>query len=517
MTKNVFRQLFSSIGLSTLLIASACQQEEITTTAQGTAASPQMLTALADTLLPPGCTNRGIKFDGVDDYIDLGNILEGTTYPITVSAWVQLDATATGTHPIFTSQDAVPPSPIPYKGYWFSVAPPSIFCEYGDGNGGNNPAYRRGRTANAGITGGTWRFVTAVLKGVSDVDLYVNGVNVGGTISGGSTQTMNNIDPSTAKIGKKYINTKDNFFKGIMDDVSVWSKALTVAEITQYMGQNPTGSEAGLQAYWNFDELSGTTVLDASANQFNGTLFNGAERVTYSPNTCYNGAILFDGTDDYIDLGNILDGTTYPITVSAWVRLDSTATGTHPIFTSQDAVPPSAIPYKGYWFSVAPPSIFCEYGDGNGGNNPAYRRGRTANAGITGGTWKFVTAVLKGVSDVELYVNGVNVGGTISGGSTQTMNNFDPSTAKIGKKYINTKNYFFKGTIDDVSVWSKALTVAEITQYMGQNPTGSETGLKAYWSFDELSGTTVIDKSSNNFTGTLVSSPVRVVSTAPNH
>jgi hypothetical protein len=66
-------------------------------------------------------------------------------------------------------------------------------------------------------------------------------------------------------------------------------------------------------------------------------------------------------------------------------------------------------------------------------------------------------------------------------------------------------------------VWTKALTATEINQYKNQLLVGNETGLTGYWNFDEASGTTVVDQSSNHFNGTIMGSALRVTSTAPNH
>jgi len=461
-------------------------------------------------LVPPGCNNRAIKFDGVDDYIDLGDILNNVTFPVTVSAWVNVDSTVTNTNPILTTQD----NSTIYKGIWFATTNTNVYAEYGDGHGGNDPSYRRGRTAVVGNITNQWKYVTAVLKGISDVDLYVDGVNVGGTLSGTSTLTMDANDPATAKIGKKFINGFTWYYKGLMDDVSVWGKALTVTEINQYMNQTLTGSETGLLAYWNFDEPSGSTVLDSSPNHYSGTIFGNAERIASSaPNHCNNGAIQFDGVNDYIDLGDILNTTTFPVTVSAWVNVDPAVTTTNPVFTSQD----NSTIYKGFWFATTNTNVYAEYGDGRGGNNPAYRKGKSANVGNITNNWKYVTAVLKGVSDVDIYVNGVNVGGSVTGSSGFTMSSNDPATAKIGKKFINGFTWYFKGTMDDVSVWNKALTATEISQYMNQLLVGNETGLIGYWNFDEASGTTVFDQTTSNFDGTIFGSATRLISTAPNH
>src|SRR4029453_19442437 len=71
------------------------------------------------------------------------------------------------------------------------------------------------------------------------------------------------------------------------------------AETSASFNVTPTG----LVAYWKFDEGSGTTVSDSSANGNTGTLVNGplwtAGRV--------GNALFFDGIDDNITVPGFLD------------------------------------------------------------------------------------------------------------------------------------------------------------------------------------------------------------------
>ena len=48
------------------------------------------------------------------------------------------------------------------------------------------------------------------------------------------------------------------------------------------MSSQPTGNEAGLVGYWNFNEGSGNTVTDLSGNGNNGTI-SGATWSTDAP------------------------------------------------------------------------------------------------------------------------------------------------------------------------------------------------------------------------------------------
>ncbi len=60
---------------------------------------------------------------------------------------------------------------------------------------------------------------------------------------------------------------------------------------------------------------SGTLWIDLSRSQTNGTLVNGP---TF--NAGNGGSIVFDGTNDYVDLGNILNFGTNDFTIEFWCR-----------------------------------------------------------------------------------------------------------------------------------------------------------------------------------------------------
>ena len=70
-------------------------------------------------------------------------------------------------------------------------------------------------------------------------------------------------------------------------------------------------------AAYSFDQGSGTTVADASGNNYSGTLKNGP---TWTAGK-YNGALAFDGSNDYVAFGDVApaNGLT-AFTVSAWVK-----------------------------------------------------------------------------------------------------------------------------------------------------------------------------------------------------
>jgi hypothetical protein len=127
-------------------------------------------------------SGRAINFDGIDDFINLGNVYDDLKLPLTISAWVNIDQSVSTWAPVFVSQDN---SSI-YNGFWFIVQPTRMSIGYGGGEGENNEAFRRSKAADFLPIGGRWVHLCAVIRGAIDMDLYINGINVGGEYSGSS-------------------------------------------------------------------------------------------------------------------------------------------------------------------------------------------------------------------------------------------------------------------------------------------------------------------------------------------
>ncbi len=73
----------------------------------------------------------------------------------------------------------------------------------------------------------------------------------------------------------------------------------------------------------------------------------------------------------------------------------------------------------------------------------------------------------------------------------------------IGAAPWGTNSFQFYGTLDEVRVWNKARTEAEISEYMYKELKGDEEGLVAYYNFNTAQDTIVPDMSSNDNTGEL--------------
>jgi gliding motility-associated-like protein len=220
-------------------------------------------------------SGHAIQFDGIDDYVDLGNIYDDLTFPFTVSAWVNVDASSIS-GPILVTQDNTPL----YNGFWFIVTPSALLIETGDGKGENLPTYRQGKGMDLYNMYGRWNHYCAVVRGVGNIQLYINGYDAGGFLTGTSTLPMaSNYPNDVAKIGYFLSNGITYRFKGIIDELRLFNKALSENEIRQQMCKRLTGTETNLIGYWNFDETTGNILYDKSINHFDGELKGNPKRI----------------------------------------------------------------------------------------------------------------------------------------------------------------------------------------------------------------------------------------------
>ena len=197
--------------------------------------------------------------------------------------------------------------------------------------------------------------------------------------------------------------------------------------------------------YSYYSPTSGTTWTDVSGNGNNGTLVNGP---SYS-----NGAITFDGVDDYASLtaGGMTSFGTGDFTISAWVYFNTVSGLTnYRTILSTYTTGTSASDY-----------IFGLYTTGTP-NFQMYVAGINTNGStvLTTGRWyNLVGSRISGI--VSLYVNNV-----LDNTPTSAPGSINDSIApRIGMVPGASQTGYFGGLISNVLVYkNKGLTQAEIAQ-----------------------------------------------------
>jgi hypothetical protein len=206
----------------------------------------------------------------------------------------------------------------------------------------------------------------------------------------------------------------------------------------------------GLVAYYKFNG----NADDSSPNGNHG-LVSGAVATTDNFGNAAS-AMYFDGINDHITIPHSMDlKPALPLTISCWVKIDES--GYAIIFNSnidyQD--------YYGYWIGVnADQTIQASIGDG-GNINPVNRRTKSSSATLPVGSWHMVTAVIRSGSDMDIYIDCANAGGSYSGSGGAMMHS--TGNSEIFYNENDAAVEYSWGSINDLAIWNRALTAGEIT------------------------------------------------------
>lgn len=202
---------------------------------------------------------------------------------------------------------------------------------------------------------------------------------------------------------------------------------------------------------------SGTVWSDISGNGYTGTLTNSP---TFDSSN--GGSIVFDGSDDYTQFGDILDLGTNSCTINVWLKINSSwASGTR-YFVSKAL---SGIQNYRYGFGFTQTRQLRGFFQGNGGADITPNTTTTLNIG----QWYMCTMVVNRESTLDLYIDGVlqsvDSSKTISqwnGLNFQSINPFRVGSFTAGN---NTSVFVpFPGSISQTQMYFRALSAAEVLQ-----------------------------------------------------
>jgi len=195
-----------------------------------------------------------------------------------------------------------------------------------------------------------------------------------------------------------------------------------------------------LAGWWKLDDGAGTTARDSSNYGNHGTLMNGPQWVAGT----INGALQFDGTDDYVDCGNGASlNVTDEITIAVWVKTNDAGNGEHNPYVAKGD---QSYAMKHH------PSNSIEYFIYDGGWFVA----RYAVDNSFNGVWHHLTGTYDG-TDLKLYIDG-------------TLETTTPHIGSIASSTYNVNlarntqvtSRFYNGALDDVRIYNRALSDAQV-------------------------------------------------------
>lgn len=381
-----------------------------------------------------GINDGALDFDGVDDYVDCGQDSSlDITGPITVSCWVKTDQTVIAK--LVAKWDASLSDGDPKQRAYvlglnvYRVGEASFHLS------SDGLTYSGFSASSSLVNNAKWHHLTGVYDG-SNISIYVNGIL--------EDSNLYSDGIFSAPDENVYIGTEDEgvyaaMFDGAIDDVRIYDRALSASEVQQlYEEYQP--EQPALIAHWKFDDETGTIAVD-SAGGNDGTV-NGAVWDTGR----IDGALDFDGVDDYVDCGDGLDFDI--VTVAAWVNV-SGGSGERSIVNNWD-VAGYGLAYNLYDLGKFHFGIRI-----NGHYSLVY-----SDAIIQQGKWYHVVGTYDGENGY-LFVNGIKQAdvilesGTITDSPVPLLIGANPDT-------IHAPDKVFNGKIDDVQIYNYALDAGEI-------------------------------------------------------
>ncbi|AGC77004.1 putative secreted protein (Por secretion system target) [Nonlabens dokdonensis] len=103
--------------------------------------------------------------------------------------------------------------------------------------------------------------------------LYINGIL---EYTGSGTGSIVDVITNQNELWFGWRQNQGNLgqFTGFMDEISLWNRVLTAAEVGNTVTSSLTGNENGLVLYYPINNTSGSTVSDIGVNNINSTIIN---------------------------------------------------------------------------------------------------------------------------------------------------------------------------------------------------------------------------------------------------
>jgi hypothetical protein len=405
----------------------------------------------------------GLSFDGVDDYVKVPSSASlNITNAITIEAWIN-PTEISNNKSLFGKEN---------YGFGWDI----LLASNNSLNFRSSGLTPIDNYMNPALDLTKWNHFVLTYDssgGANNLKVYHNGIQTSVlTVTG----TFPNNLGINLLIGKA--NTMDGVpFKGVIDDVRIYNRTLSAAEVTEHYNGTYT-NETGLVGNWQIND-GGTsqTVTDSSGSGNNGTrgatsAIEGTDPVWFTEYPTWQSqdggqwaartdvkfstgsALSFDGVDGYVNCGNAASlNITNAITIGAWVTLYSVPNVQKAIVFKLDS---SGQDRRGYQFGFSNSTkVRVSFGKASGAGGSDYDTfygSTTLNL-----NQPYHVVATRDGADIKVYVNGV-----LDGSITVANNSWGASLSdiRIGKDW--SVSPYFNGIIDDVRIYNRALSAAEI-------------------------------------------------------
>jgi hypothetical protein len=413
-----------------------------------------------------GKRSNAITFDGTNDYVDIpdSTSLNPTTGQLSMTAWVKRSNAAGDTKVFFkvpAANNAGYGMAVTNQKLEFSIS--GISCDVRNASGGTT------------LSSGVWYFLAATYDGIT-CKTYVNAV-VDKSVAGSGTFVATS---ANLRIGAdQYTNPPSYPFAGIIDDVRLYNRALSVTEISKLYRESSTrighsqenvGPNSGLVGYWSFNgpdmDWTNNVAYDRSGQGNVASIVNGSPALSATPGRVGQAMVINPGYITENSPTGFSIGTS-PRTISVWFKL--------PTLTFGGRSPPPIMDIFGYGDQSASgnkfqlayenPNQTCGASSGLGVDVQNARQTFTwAGADLN---WHHLAAVLPSgatnANQILVYLDGALMTSASCTSSNQVLSTTNTQMA-IGLGANSGGSVLFTSTLDEGRVYNRALSASEVKQ-----------------------------------------------------
>jgi len=381
-----------------------------------------------------GKINGAYNYDGSDDFMYNEDIFDDAYDSGSISVWIKTDNAIDSSNSVQTMFI----SKIGGSGkYIFFYFPNSNTLGFYLRNGeSSQPDYPK---QSVTWSAGSWHHIVGTWD-TSGMTLYIDGTSVDtSTYTDGWNGEVSNYKFEVGSYNNGIFN-----WDGVIDELGIWSRALTAVEVGQlYNGGDgtqypftdaPDSKKINCVSYWKFD---GDATDSVGSND--GTITGATNGSSYGKiNEGYN----FDG-NDYITLPDTFNPSAY--TVSVWIKAAATSSPQQIIDNTGTAA------NKSFKILLYNNTLYFRHYDSSGSNHDI-----TTSFSDTSG-WHHILFKWDGTTTTA-YIDNVSKG-TSGVSSISTTNKM-----RFGARPLSSPDQYYTGNMDEVGIWSRALTSTEISE-----------------------------------------------------
>ncbi|XLE02099.1 LamG domain-containing protein [Streptomyces sp. 184] len=420
-----------------------------------------------------GAEGTALGLNGTDAYAATDLSAVNNTGGFTVSAWVKLDAKPTTGAAVVASQPGN--ERMGFALHYAAAHDRWIF----NGFSADTPdaAVHRAMAPNpGGVQTGTWTHLVGSYDSVDDkLQLFVNGTLVGETPFVSSWNARRGLQLGAGSAS----GVARDFFPGILDKVQIFDKRIAQDEVDKLYAKQTIGDPGRpATAVFELDEPAGATEVAGRGGvlpaRYQGGVTTGVPGVAGK-------ATKFNGTDGYARIGQTSGphiNSERSFAVSAWAKLDAKPDRQATVVAQTGEF---ALGFELYYSAAYDRWVFNQYASDTPGA-PIIRAMADQPGDAYAGTWAHLVGVHDTTANtLTLYINGKKAGST-----TLVDAFYAAGSMYVGAVSVNnTLKSHFPGTIDDIRLFDRPISPAEVQQLYKQRPL-----VKSRWKLEGSNGAT---------------------------